>query len=210
MKFLKQKTLSKFSPNDQTLFATNQSRAVMNLTGALRLPKGTGDTAYSEGTVENQRPVLSGVRTLNGANGYIRYNTTTDVIEAYINGTWEIVRGSGSKTVVKQQIGPGDAVERYYGPLKQLGVNYTPPIPAAGGTLSTGVYDYPIMVLVENVMQISSENYTVVTNPAGTSSATGYLAGAAYPAGTYLDFGASPLGTVPVGKYVTIYYGYNN
>lgn len=204
MKFLKQKTLSKFSPSDQTLFATSQSRAVMNLTGALRLPKGTGDTAYSAGTVQNQRPVLSGVRTPDGPNGYIRYNTTSNVLEAYIDSNWEIVRAGSGASVVKQTIGPGDLVETKFGPLKKVGVSYTPPTLTSGGTPSTGVYDYPFIVLVENVMQISTTNYTIVQNPAGTSSATGYLAGASYPAGYYLSF-TDP---VPVGKNVTIYYGF--
>jgi hypothetical protein len=65
MKFLKQKNISKFSISDNTLFANHYGRAVMDLTGGLRVPKGT--TA--------QRPQLSNVRTPNGPNGYIRYNT---------------------------------------------------------------------------------------------------------------------------------------
>ena len=81
MRFLKQRSLSKFSPSDNTLFTNHYGRAVMDLTGGIRLPKGT--TA--------QRPQVSGVRTPNGANGYIRYNTTTNSIEAYINGVWEVV-----------------------------------------------------------------------------------------------------------------------
>jgi hypothetical protein len=65
MKFLKQKNISKFSISDNTLIANHYGRAVMDLTGGLRIPKGT--TA--------QRPQLSNVRTPNGPNGYIRYNT---------------------------------------------------------------------------------------------------------------------------------------
>ena len=81
MRFLKQKTLSKYSPSDQSLFTNHFGRAVMQLTGGLRLPKGT--TA--------QRPQLSGVRTTGAANGFMRYNTTTNSIEAYIDGVWEVV-----------------------------------------------------------------------------------------------------------------------
>lgn len=203
MKYLKQKTLSKFSPNDDALMVydsrgdghtANGTRAVIDLTGALRLPKGT----------DGQRPALTGVRTPAGPNGYIRYNTTTNVLEAYINSNWEIVRAGSGSTVVKQTIGPGDLVETKFGPLQKLGVSYTPPTLTSGGSPSTGVYDYPFIVLVENVMQISTTNYTVELNPAGTSSGTGYLAGASYPAGYYLSF-TDP---VPIGKYVTIYYGF--
>jgi hypothetical protein len=82
MKFLKQKNISKFSISDNTLFANQYGRAVMDLTGGLRLPKGT--TA--------QRPQLINVRTPEGPDGYIRYNTTMNVIEAYIDGSWVVVR----------------------------------------------------------------------------------------------------------------------
>ena len=89
MRFLKQKTLSKYSPSDQTLFANHYGRAVMEITGGLRLPKGT--TA--------QRPNLSGVRTTGGANGFMRYNTTTNSIEAYVDGVWEVVRAPGATAI---------------------------------------------------------------------------------------------------------------
>ena len=79
MKFLKQKTISRYSPSDNTLFTNHYGRAVMDLTGGLRLPKGT--TA--------ERPDLSGVRTPNGADGYIRYNTETNSIEGYVAGVWK-------------------------------------------------------------------------------------------------------------------------
>jgi len=184
MKFLKQKTLSKFSPTDQTLFTNQYGRAVMELSGGLRLPKGT--TA--------QRPQLSGVRNTGGANGFIRYNTTTNSIEAYINGVWEIVRAPGASTITKQTIGPGNNGETYFGPLNTSFVSAYSASPDN------------IIVLVENVMQISTTNFTVVQNPAGTSSPGGYLAGAAYPAGYYIQFGTA----VPTGKYVTVYYGYAN
>ena len=79
MKFLKQKTISRYSPSDNTLFTNHYGRAVMDLTGALRLPKGT--TA--------ERPDISGVRTPNGPDGYIRYNTETNTIEGYVAGVWK-------------------------------------------------------------------------------------------------------------------------
>lgn len=194
MRYLKRKTLSRYSANDDSLMiydtmvpghTQNGSRAVMDLTGALRLPKGTTD----------QRPNLSTVETANGPNGYIRYNTTTNSVEAYIDGIWEVVRAPGASAISKQTIGPGDLVETKFGPLTT--------VPASTSYLAS---PDNIIVLVENVMQISTTNFTIVSNPSGTSSATGYLAGAAYPAGYYISF-ADP---VPVGKYVTVYYGYAN
>lgn len=166
MRFLKQKTISKYSPSDNTLFTNHYGRAVMDLTGGLRLPKGS--TA--------QRPQLSGVRNPNGANGFIRYNTTTNSIEAYIDGVWEVVRAPGATTITKQTLGPGDATETTFGPLTQ--------IPSSENN---------ILVFVENVFQISDTNYNLVDNYLGSGN-------------TYIVF-TSP---IPLGKYVTIYFGFAN
>lgn len=175
MKFLKQKNISKFSISDQTLFANQYGRAVMNLTGAVRLPKGT--TA--------QRPDLSLVRTLGGSDGFIRYNTDTDTIEALVDGLWEVVRAPGSVTITKQSIGPGDSDETVFGPLIK--------IPASANN---------IIVLVENVFQISDTNFTL------EQSSEGNLTGpnAPYADGWYVKFTEA----VPTDKVVTVYYGYAN
>lgn len=171
MKFLKQKNISKFSISDNTLFANQYGRAVMDLTGALRLPKGT--TA--------QRPALSGVRIPYGPNGYIRYNSSTNPVtgapiglEALIDGVWEVVRAPGAVSIVKQTLGPGDDVETTFGPL----------------TL-TPSSDNNILVLVENVFQISVTNYDLSYNHLGTND-------------TYIVF-ASP---VPLDKNITIFFGF--
>lgn len=143
MRFLKQKTLSKYSPSDQTLFANQYGRAVMEITGGLRLPKGT--TA--------QRPQLSGVRTTGGANGFMRYNTTTNSIEAYIDGVWEVVRAPGATAITKQTLGPGDELTTTFGPLVK--------IPNSENN---------ILVFVENVFQISDTNYNLVDNYLGSGN----------------------------------------
>jgi hypothetical protein len=117
----------------------------MDLTGGLRLPKGT--TA--------QRPEItgSGIRTPNGANGYIRYNTTTNSLEAYIDGVWEVVRAPGATSITKQTLGPGDDVETTFGPLSQ--------IPSSENN---------ILVFVENVFQISDTNFNLVDNYLGSGN----------------------------------------
>jgi len=143
MRFLKQKTLSKYSPSDQTLFANHYGRAVMEITGGLRLPKGT--TA--------QRPQLSGVRTTGGANGFMRYNTTTNSIEAYIDGVWEVVRAPGATAITKQTLGPGNEIQTTFGPLTK--------IPNSENN---------ILVFVENVFQISDTNYNLVDNYLGSGN----------------------------------------
>jgi hypothetical protein len=115
----------------------------MDLTGGLRIPKGT--TA--------ERPQLSGVRNPNGANGFIRYNTTTNSIEAYIDGVWEVVRAPGATAITKQTLGPGDEIQTTFGPLVQ--------IPSSENN---------IMVYVENVFQISDTNYNLVDNYLGSGN----------------------------------------
>jgi hypothetical protein len=178
MKFLKTKNISKWSVNDQTIIAYPKqtdptkrgNRVVMNATGGLLLPKGT--TA--------QQPKLSGdFRQPTDANGTIRYNTSLNPltgrvfgIEAYVDGNWEIVRAPGSATILKQQLGPGDGINRDFYFLNGLTVRYPD----------------NIIVLVENVFQISVDNFNL---------------GVDY---TYLRF-TSP---VPVGKYVTVYIGFAN
>ena len=177
MRFLKQKTLSKYSPSDNTFIAYDTrplghtqdgGRAIIDLSGGLRLPKGT--TA--------QRPEItgSGIRTPDGANGYIRYNTTTNSLEAYIDNVWEVVRAPGATSITKQTLGPGNDVETTFGPLGQ--------IPSSENN---------ILVLVENVFQISDTNFNLVDNYLGSGD-------------TYIVF-TSP---VSLYKLITIYFGFAN
>lgn len=166
MKFLKQKNISKFSIKDQTLFSNQYGRTVMDGTGAILLPKGT--TA--------QRPQLSGVRTPHGPDGYIRYNTDTNSIEAYVSGVWEVVRAPGATSITKQTLGPGDYGTTVFGPLTIIPEQ-----------------DDGIIVLVENVMQISVTNYNILYNYLGSGNA-------------YIEFTEPP----PLNKYITIYFGFAN
>jgi len=180
MKFLKQKNISKFSITDQTLFTNQYGRAVMGLSGGLRLPQGT--TA--------QRPIVTNQVRYPGsstefADGTIRYNLDTNSLEALIAGEWEIVRAPGANTIRKQTLGPGDDIETVFGPLLEI------PVLPAGAP-----FDYNIIVLVENVIQISGENYDVRFNY-----------GDPFPPGAAVLEFTSP---VPDGKSVTIYFGFAN
>jgi hypothetical protein len=196
MKFLKQKNISKFSISDNTLIANHYGRAVMDLTGGLRIPKGT--TA--------QRPQLSNVRTPNGPNGYIRYNTTTNAVEAYINGVWEVVRASGA-TAIQVSRFAANGTETTFGPLNAAYVtNYT-------------ASDYNIMILIDNVMQIGAKvNYTVVKRQAGSFVSVNYSPFSASGPGTYTNdeyyiqfpTAVPALGGTGDPIYVTVFYGYGN
>jgi len=145
MKFLKQKTLSRYSPSDNAMFTNQFGRAVMDLTGGLRLPKGT--TA--------QRPQLSSVRTPNGPNGFIRYNTDSNEVEAYVDGAWETVVAPGVSAVSRQELGPGDDVETTFGPLDE--------VPST---------ELSILVYVENVFQHADTNFNLVYDYLGTPGDT--------------------------------------
>jgi hypothetical protein len=196
MKFLKQKNISKFSISDNTLIANHYGRAVMDLTGGLRVPKGT--TA--------QRPQLSNVRTPNGPNGYIRYNTTTNALEAYINGVWEVVRASGA-TAIQVSRFAANGTETTFGPLNSAYLtNYT-------------ASDYNVMILVDNVIQIGAKvNYTVVKRQSGSFVSVSYSPFSASGPGTYtndeyyIQFSAAVPATGGTGDpiYVTVFYGYGN
>jgi hypothetical protein len=185
MKFLKTKNISKFSINDRTLIAYPDAngpgnRVVINAKGGMMLPKGT--TA--------ERPQLTGVRQPTDANGTIRYNTNTNSIEAYVGGAWEVVRAPGASAIAKQTLGPGDDTETVFGPLN------------TSFLAAYSASDDNIIVLVENVFQISTTNFTV------EQSVSGNLTGpnAPYADGWYVKFTSS----VPTGKFVTVYFGYSN
>jgi hypothetical protein len=196
MKFLKQKNISRFSISDNTLFANHYGRAVMDLTGGLRIPKGT--TA--------ERPQLSNVRTPNGPNGYIRYNTTTNVVEAYIDGVWEVVRASGA-TAVQVSRFSANGTETTFGPLNAAYViNYT-------------ASDYNVMVLIDNVMQIGAKvNYTIVKRQAGSFVSVSYSPFSASGPGTYTNdeyyiqfpTAVPALNGASESIYITVFYGYGN
>lgn len=204
MKFLKTQNTSRFALKDNAFKAGQYGRYIMDGTGGVRLPKGT--TA--------ERPLLSSVEMPGGANGMLRYNTSKNELECFISGNWETVKGPSATAIIKETYGPGDYIEQYFGPLP---LDYEQDIlpgvlsPGASGSLDN------IIVLVENVMQISNTNFTLVQNPAGLSSPTGYLGGVAYStvdgrtdstkSTWWLTFSPDP---VPLGKNVTVYYGYAN
>ena len=141
MKFLKSQYVSKYSPNDNTVRVNPYGRAVMDFNGGIMIPKGT--TA--------QRPQLTGVRHPIDGNGYLRYNIDNDAvtglpigIEAYVGGNWEVVRAPGAAAVSIETFGPGNAVDTLFGPLAK--------VPSSANN---------IIVLVENVMQIPTTNFTL-------------------------------------------------
>ena len=166
MKFLKKLQLAKKNLTDDRIAVDANSLVYFESTNAMKLPIGT----------TNQQPGQSENTVTSPANGMVRYNSSTNQLEAYQNSAWRNVRFKEATTITQQSAGTGDGTETKFGPLS--------PIPTAAQN---------VLVLVENVMQIATTNYTLVQNPGG------------YAAGYYISFTSA----VPVGKPVTVLHGFD-
>ena len=166
MKFLKKLQLAKKNLTDDRIAVDANSLVYFESTNAMKLPIGT----------TNQQPGQSGNTITSPANGMVRYNSETNQLEAYQNSAWRNVRFKEATAITQQSAGTGDGAETKFGPLS--------PVPTAAQN---------VLVLVENVMQIATTNYTLVQNPGG------------YAAGWYISFTSA----VPVGKPVTVLHGFD-
>ena len=216
MRFLKQKSISQYSAADDALMVydnrpsdntSSGGRAVMDLSGGLRLPKGT----------TNQRPQgtkagdNTNVRIANSHNGYIRYNTTTNTVEAYIDGIWEVVKKAGGSAIQVSRFA-ANGTETTFGPLSSNADYRTSYTNSPNG-------DYNLMVLVDNVIQIGATiNYTVVKRQAGAFVSVNHTPLSASGPGSYtndeyyVQFATAVPATGGTGDpiYVTVFYGYGN
>lgn len=119
---------------------------VMDTTNNLLMP--TGTTA--------ERPVSP-------INGMIRYNTTTTQVEVYqggvgpSSGNWRSLRFKESTAITQQTLGPGDDVQRHFGPL-----NPAPPTTTESGA-SYGAQN--LLVYIDTVPQIPNTNFVLIQNP---------------------------------------------
>ena len=127
---------------------------IADSTNSLRVPYGTGDTAYAAGTPQNQRPTTP-------VNGHARYNTDLESFELYQDSAWRRLRFLEPTTIIQQNLGNGDATIILFGPLDSQDANTNYKAPAAAQN---------VLVLVENVFQLSTTNYTLVQNPTSTTT----------------------------------------
>jgi len=122
-------------------------QVILDSNNVVLVPKGT--TA--------QRPA-------NPTNGHLRYNTSLNELEVYQQSSWRSVRykePNNDPGIVQQNLGNGDATITLFGPLDSQDPNTDYTAPAAAQN---------VLVLVENVLQISTTNYTLVQNPSSTNT----------------------------------------
>lgn len=151
-------------------------QVIMDSTNVALLPKGT----------TSQRPTSPN-------NGHVRYNTTTNQLEAYQNSAWRQLRfkePNQDPGITQQALGNGDATETVFGPLVSGDTEY--PVPAAAQN---------VLVFIENVFQVSTTNYTLEQSVSGSLTGPGNP----YADGWYIKF-TSP---VDAAKPVTVLHNFD-
>ena len=172
MRFLKQHSTNTRGAIGTGIRYDSTIQAVVDGTQAIVVPLGT--TA--------QRPASP-------TNGQLRYNTDNNEFEVYENGAWKNLRYNEPNPVgiTQQNLGVGDGTETTFGLLNSGDTEY--PTPASAQS---------VIVLVENVFQISTTNYTLVQNPSSGPNTP-------YAAGWYIVF-STP---VPTGKPITVLHNFD-
>jgi hypothetical protein len=141
MKFVKRLNLNPKRPFSTNFAVEIDGRIRTDSVAELQLPSGTSD----------QR-----VQSYN--NGQIRYNKDLNEIEAYVNGTWEILRTRRQGNIQFQTVATGDYISSIYGPLS---VRLDPTKPQN------------VMLYVDNVYQVPNVNYTLANDYVQTKATVG-------------------------------------
>lgn len=139
MKFLRKSQLNFRNVKDNSVAIQIDGEVTLDSTNVLLVPKGA----------TNERP-------LSPTNGHVRYNTTVNEFEFYQNGAWRKVSYKEPTSITQQNLGNGDSEETYFGPLNSGNTDY--PYPELSMPQN-------IIVLVENVFQLATTNYTLEDNP---------------------------------------------
>ena len=195
MRYLKRQTLDRRSANNTTLYS---DAARTNITMA---PVGAGNLYLQAMNGAVQLPTGSNAQQPAGANGMMRYNTdvvTGGRVEVYSAGRWRALSFVEQKQITQQNLGAGDSNNTYFGPLNST--YYNPGNNANNATVG----GQNILVIVENVIQVSTINYTIVQNPTLPSETyTPKLSFAATVGSTTLYFNTSLLVTGASGNGTT-------
>jgi len=194
MRYLKRQNVNRRIANDTTLYSDTAGQNVYiqpNLAGSVSVPVGSNAQRPSSPT-----------------NGMMRYSTdgvTGGQMEVYSAGRWRALKYVEQGTIIQQNLGAGDSNNTYFGPLNSTWYN------PGNNANNTTVGAQNILVIVENVIQVSTINYTVVQNPTlPTETYTPKLSFAATVSATTLYFntsvfvtGASGNGTTAVLTFAT-------
>jgi len=179
MRYLRRQTLNRRAVYDNTLYVDTTNAVVMGSRNNVKLPSGS----------EAERPVSP-------LNGMMRYNETSLEVEVYQGSTWRALRYKEAGEIVQQTVGVGDGDTIYFGPL-----NPAPPAISQSGYTWTGSN---LMVVVENVLQLHTTNYTVVQNPTfGAESYTGNASEPVTVGSTVISFNTSVLTAAASGNGTT-------
>lgn len=162
MKFLKRNQLNFRNVKDNRVAVENTDEVLLDTLNVVLVPNGpTANRPGEVGTITSPKV------------GHLRYNTDDQEFEVRQGGgldpatglpvaeAWRRIRYKEPALITQQNLGNGDAAEVYFGPLNS----------------GHSVYPYPeltrpqnIVVLIENVFQISTTNYTLADNPVSTIS----------------------------------------
>ena len=149
MRYLKQRNLSRRIINDTTVYSdVSNSNVYVAPTGqgSLVVPVGPTTNAPASPTA-----------------GMMRYDSTTNELMVYQGSAWRAVRFKEATQIIQQNLGAGDSSTTLFGPLNST---YYNPSNKSSDVSSFGGQN--IIVVVENVIQLNSINYTVVQNPSVT------------------------------------------
>jgi len=178
MRFIKAQTTNLRSIQGRGVKYDIDDQVILDSTNVMLVPKGT----------TSQRPTSP-------STGHLRYNTTTNQLESYqgVSPGWREVRfkePNQDPGIIQQNLGNGDATETVFGPLASGDSNY--PVPAAAQN---------VLVLVENVFQLSTTNYTL------EQSVSGNLTGpnSPYTDGYYIKFTSAP----DLAKPITVLHNFD-
>jgi hypothetical protein len=150
MRFVRRTTLNPRDPRDYRLYVSQTNDIIMGGRASLQLPVGD----------DTDRSALA-------QDGLIRFNTDTDNVEVYQGSTWRALRYVEATKIIQQTVGTGNGASVYFGPLNAA---YDP-----GNVASTNDnFDgQNLIILIENVPQIWTTNYTIEQNPVTTLTAAG-------------------------------------
>lgn len=180
MRYLRTQSLNNRAIFDRRFYLGLDNSVNINSTSTLTIPVGTTD----------QRP-------LSPTNGMLRYNTTINNLEVYQGSTWRGMRFKEASAITQQTIGYGDGTAILFGPL-----NPAPPLVVASGESWGG---QNLIVLIENVFQLHTTNYTVVQNPnVSSKSYTGRVSQTNNSTRVYFNTAISCTNAQTAGSLVTV------